>query len=112
MNSIKGPYVSGVLNGLRSVLVEMAKLQESECRTAWNNSIIKNATNACKDKNFQNCTALDADQVSSRSFRIRKIVTFLLPTFRSYSSIILPRMKSIFGYISNPFAICSGKQFG
>jgi hypothetical protein len=61
---MKGPYVSGVMNGLRSVLVEMAKLQESECRTAWNNSILKNATSVCQDKNFQKCSALDADQVS------------------------------------------------
>lgn len=53
------------MNGLRSVLVEMAKLQETECRTAWNNSIIKNTvaqTSACMD-NIQKYP-LDADQVS------------------------------------------------
>jgi len=43
MSCPKGNYVNGVLKGLQSVFAEIVKLQETQCRTAWNQSVIKNA---------------------------------------------------------------------
>lgn len=43
MSCPKGNYVNGVLKGLQSVIAEIVKLQESQCRTAWNKSVIKSA---------------------------------------------------------------------
>ena len=102
MNYMKGPYVTGVMNGLRIVLVEMAKLQESECRAAWNSSIIKNAAVTCKDQDLQKCT-LDVDQVSSAVLLIRFTVAssslsscyrrfVLIPPLNTYAH------QSIFGH--------------
>lgn len=67
MSCSKGAYISGVLKGLQSVLIEAIKLQDSQCRQSWNNSIIKNAAEqtAAMNEKLKGFSQLNADNVSS-----------------------------------------------
>lgn len=79
MSCSKGAYVSGVLKGLQSVLIEAIKLQDSHCRQSWNNSIIKNAaeqTAASMNEKFKGFSQLDANDVSSDY--LEKFMNYLL----------------------------------
>ncbi len=66
MNGAKGTYIAGVLKGLQSVLIEVVKLQDGQCRNAWNNSVIKNAaefTSCNLNEKLKDISKLDSSQV-------------------------------------------------
>lgn len=62
MSCPKSNYVNGVLKGLQSVIAEIVKLQETQCRTAWNKSVIKSAadqSSTAANETLKNLSQID-----------------------------------------------------
>lgn len=68
MSCPKGTYITGVLKGLQSVLGEVVKLQEMQCKETWNHSVVKSAveqTSQTVNEKVKEYSNLETGQVSA-----------------------------------------------